>query len=94
MVVLRCPHCGEEIRQDESFCSHCGKQIDKPVIDEYATYHQDLGGFMVKSIGVFVLLFIYFVVFATYFNQMGLWFCLLGTIALTILTYLLLKKIF
>lgn len=94
MAVLRCPYCGERIKEGDQFCSHCGKQFDKPEIDGYSTYHQELGGMMVKCIGVLILLWTYFSMMAAWFNQMGLLFVLVMTLLLTGLTYLLLKKIF
>lgn len=94
MPILRCPYCGEQIQQGAEYCGHCGKQIDKPVIDEYATYHDDLGGFMRKWIGIFILLFVYFCMMAAWFNQMGLLFVVVMTVLLTAVTYIVLKKIF
>lgn len=58
MVVLRCPYCGEELKKDMNFCSHCGKEIDKPEIDEYATYHREVGGWIATFIAFVVLWFI------------------------------------
>ena len=58
MVVLRCPYCGERIRQGDEFCSHCGKEIDKPHIDEVDSAFQDVGLIMWKIIGFVVLWFI------------------------------------
>ena len=94
MAVLRCPYCGEEIKPDVNFCSNCGKEIDKPVVDEYATYHKELGGFMVKSIGLFFLVIIVFSVVATLFRQVGLLFVLCMTVFIVILIVMGLKKIF
>ena len=58
MVVLRCPYCGEKIRQGERFCPHCGKEISKPHIDEVNTAFQDVGSIMVSIVGFVVLWFV------------------------------------
>lgn len=58
MVVLRCPYCGEKIRQGEHFCPHCGKEIDKPHIDEVNSAFQDVGNIMVSIVGFVILWFI------------------------------------
>ena len=58
MVVLRCPYCGEKIRQGERFCPHCGKEIDKPHIDEVDSAFQDVGSIMVSIVGFVVLWFV------------------------------------
>ncbi|WP_407415724.1 zinc ribbon domain-containing protein [Methanobrevibacter sp.] len=55
MVVLRCPYCGEKINQGDEFCSHCGKTIDKPHIDEVDSAFQDIGSIIVKIIGFIIL---------------------------------------
>ena len=94
MVVLRCPYCGEEVKQGMNFCSNCGKEIDKPLIDEYATYHNEFGGFIVKSVGLFFLVIIIFSMMATWFRQLGLWFCVCMTFVIVILVVMVLKKIF
>lgn len=62
MVVLRCPYCGEEVKEGDNFCSHCGKDFDKPAIDEYATYHRDLGGWIATFFAFVILWFILIVV--------------------------------
>ena len=58
MVVLRCPYCGEKIRQGERFCPHCGKEISKPHIDEVNTAFQDVGSIMVSIVGFVILWFV------------------------------------
>ena len=58
MVVLRCPYCGEHVRQGDQFCSHCGKQFDKPEIDEYSSFYQEGAGLVFKLIGLVILWFI------------------------------------
>lgn len=58
MVVLRCPYCGEKIRQGERFCPHCGKEIDKPHIDEVDSAFQSIGGIMISIVGFVVLWFV------------------------------------
>lgn len=58
MVVLRCPYCGEKIRQGENYCPHCGKEIEKPHIDEVDTAFQDVGNIMVSIVGFVILWFI------------------------------------
>ena len=58
MVVLRCPYCGEKIRQGERFCQHCGKEIDKPHIDEVDSAFQDVGGIMISIVGFIILWFV------------------------------------
>ena len=58
MVVLRCPYCGEKVKQGDRFCSHCGEQFDKPHIDEVDSAFQDVGSIMVKIVGFIVLWFI------------------------------------
>lgn len=58
MVVLRCPYCGEKIRQGERFCPHCGKEIDKPHIDEVNSAFQSIGGIMISIVGFVVLWFV------------------------------------
>ena len=58
MVVLRCPYCGEKIRQGERFCPHCGKEISKPHIDEVNTAFQDVGSIMVSIVGFIILWFV------------------------------------
>lgn len=62
MPVLRCPYCGEKIGKNVKFCSHCGKEIDKPHIDEVDTAFQDIGRTMVKMIAIVVLWFIVLIV--------------------------------
>ena len=62
MVVLRCPFCGEKIRQGERFCPHCGKEIDKPHIDEVDSYFQEAGGLLGKFIAIVVLWFVVLIV--------------------------------
>lgn len=58
MVVLRCPYCGEKIRQGERFCPHCGKEIDKPHIDEVDSAFQSIGSIMISIVGFVVLWFV------------------------------------
>ena len=55
MVVLRCPYCGKKISQGENFCSHCGKEIDKPHIDDVDSAFQDVGSIMVQIVGFVIL---------------------------------------
>ena len=62
MPILRCPYCGEKIEQNMKFCSHCGKEIDKPHIDEVDTAFQDIGRTMVKMIAIVILWFIILIV--------------------------------
>lgn len=71
MVVLRCPYCGKKIRQDENFCSHCGKEIDKPHIDDVDTAFQDVGGIIFKLIGIVILWFIMLIIVGLIGNVLG-----------------------
>lgn len=71
MVVLRCPYCGKKIRQDENFCSHCGKEIDKPHIDDVDTAFQDVGSIMFKLIGIVILWFIMLIIVGLIGNVLG-----------------------
>ena len=71
MVVLRCPYCGKKIRQDENFCSHCGKEIDKPHIDDVDTAFQDVGNIMFKLIGIVILWFIMLIIVGLIGNVLG-----------------------
>ena len=57
MAVLRCPYCGERVKKNDLFCSHCGKQFDKPHIDDVDTAWQEVGGMFAKCVG-FILLWI------------------------------------
>ena len=71
MVVLRCPYCSKKIRQDENFCSHCGKEIDKPHIDDVDTAFQDVGSIMFKLIGIVILWFIMLIIVGLIGNVLG-----------------------
>lgn len=71
MVVLRCPYCGKKIRPNENFCSHCGKEIDKPHIDDVDTAFQDVGSIMFKLIGIVILWFIMLIIVGLIGNVLG-----------------------
>ena len=58
MPILRCPYCGEKIEKNVKLCSHCGKEIDKPHIDDVDTAFQDMGNIIVNIIGFIVLWFV------------------------------------
>ena len=58
MAVLRCPYCGEKVKPDERICSHCGKEFDKPHVDDVDTYFQESGRLVGKVVGFVILWFI------------------------------------
>ena len=58
MAVLRCPYCGEIISTGSQYCSHCGKQIDKPVVDQYWSGRVEGLNIFLKIAGVVLLWFI------------------------------------
>lgn len=96
MVVLRCPYCGEKIRQGERFCPHCGKEIDKPHIDEVDSAFQDVGSIMVSIVGFVVLWFVLGLIvgFITHtFNLLPAYspWLLIITTVLTVVVFLVLK---
>lgn len=68
MAVLRCPYCGEKVKQGDRFCSHCGEEFDKPHVDELDTAFQETGRSMVKVFAVVVLWFVLLILmgFVTY----------------------------
>ena len=72
MPVFRCPYCGERIKDDGQFCSHCGKQFDRPNVDGYSTYHQEVGGWLAKSVGIIILWFILLLVVGFISKMLGL----------------------
>ena len=55
MAVLRCPYCGERVKEGDHFCSHCGKEFDKPHIDDVDTAFQETGSIIWNIIGFIVL---------------------------------------
>lgn len=55
MAILRCPYCGEKIKENEYTCNHCGKTFDKPHIDNVDTAFQDVDSIFAKIIGFIVL---------------------------------------
>ena len=57
MAILRCPYCGERVKSGDNFCSNCGREFDKPHIDDVDTAFQDVGSIMGKII-LFVVLWI------------------------------------
>lgn len=96
MVVLRCPYCGEKIRQGERFCPHCGKEIDKPHIDEVDSAFQSIGGIMISIVGFVVLWFVLGLVVGFITHSLNLlpayspWLLIITTI-LTVVVFLVLK---
>ncbi len=58
MVVLRCPHCGEKIKQGDKFCAKCGTEINNPVIDQVDTYWEDVGIILATIFKLIVLWFL------------------------------------
>ena len=99
MVVLRCPYCGKKIRQDENFCSHCGKEIDKPHIDDVDSAFQDIGGIMVKIVVFVILWFILLILLGIVtYSVLGIsnnhLLCFVLSIVLTPIVYYGLKKMF
>lgn len=96
MVVLRCPYCGEKIRQGEQYCPHCGKEIDKPHIDEVDSAFQDIGGIMITIIGFIILWFILLIVVGfignlLHFGNRGLLFILAFVLTVVITAVIKLK---
>ena len=55
MAVLRCPYCGERVKEKDRFCSHCGKEFDKPHIDDVDTMFQETGSIMASLIKIIIL---------------------------------------
>ena len=99
MVVLRCPYCGEKIRQGERFCPHCGKEISKPHIDEVNTAFQDVGSIMVKIIVLVILWFILLILLGIVtYSVLGIsnnhLLCFVLSFILTPIGYYGLKKVF
>lgn len=99
MAVLRCPYCGERVKTGDNFCNHCGKEFDKPHVDDVDTAFQETGSIMVKIFVLAVLWFIMLILigFVTYSilgisNNHMLSFVL--SIVLTPLIYYGLKKVF
>ncbi len=58
MVILRCSHCGERIRQGDKFCAKCGTGINNPVIDQVGTYWEDVGIILATIFKLIVLWFL------------------------------------
>ena len=71
MAILRCPYCGEKIERNMKFCSHCGKEIDKPYIDEVDTAFQDIGRIMVKIVAFIIFFFIVMIIVGFIGNLLG-----------------------
>jgi DNA-directed RNA polymerase subunit RPC12/RpoP len=96
MVVLRCPYCGEKIRQGERFCPHCGKEIDKPHIDEVDSAFQDVGGIMISIFGFIILWFVLGLVVGFITHSLNLlppyspWLLIVTTV-LTVVVFVVLK---
>ena len=99
MVVLRCPYCGKKIRPNKNFCNHCGKEIDKPHIDDVDSAFQDIGGIMVKIVVFVILWFIILMLLGIVtYSVLGIsnnhLLCFVLSIVLTPIVYYGLKKVF
>ena len=89
----------KKIRQDENFCSHCGKEIDKPHIDDVDSAFQDIGGIMVKLVVLAILWFIILILLGIVtYSVLGIsnnhLLCFVLSIVLTPIVYYGLKKVF
>ena len=58
MAVLRCPYCGERVKEKDRFCSRCGEKFDKPHIDDVDTMFEETGSIIAGIIKFVVLWFI------------------------------------
>lgn len=98
MAVLRCPYCGERVKTGDRFCSHCGKEFDKPHVDDVDTAFQETGGIIVKLIAFVILWFIVGLIvgFITHtFNLLPAyspWLVIITTVFTVVLSFFLLRK--
>ena len=96
MAVLRCPYCGEKVRPGDNFCSHCGKEFDKPHIDEVDTMFEETGSIIAGIIKFVVLWFIVGLVVGFFTHALNLlpmyshWLVILTTF-FTVVIWLLIK---
>ena len=85
MVVLRCPFCGEKIQQGSQYCNHCGKEIDKPAIDEVDSFFEDNGKYLVIFFELIVFWFVMAIVVGFISNILNLPVNLLTLVIVTVL---------
>ena len=96
MAVLRCPYCGERVRENDHFCGRCGKEFDKPHIDDVDTMFQETGSIIGSIIGFIILWFILGLVVGFITHSLNLlppyspWLLIITTI-LTVIVFLMYK---
>lgn len=92
MVVLRCPYCGERVKQNTNYCSKCGKEFDKPHIDDVDTSWQETGSLMVKFFGFIILWFLILLCIGFVVHALGLpmnyWLAFIGALVLTVVIWI------
>jgi len=84
MAVLRCPYCGRTVREGDRFCSHCGEEFDRPVVDQYWSGKQEGLSGLLKLLGLCILwIVIGTIVNAVFISSTNEWFIIGLTTAIT-----------